>query len=205
MDALSDKFYAKRERDLRKRLKPKRYQHVLGVAQTALDLARVYGVDERKAHLAGLLHDWDKCYDDEGIRKRVRDLGIEVDPIVLSDIPQVLHGHTAAAALGRKYPEVPADVLQAIDRHTTGAVDMTDLDMVVYIADAIEPSRTYGQVDELRALVGEVGLEELFLKTYQHCFAMLVDRGKCMDPQTIVVWNHYAARAPKAAGKGGKA
>ena len=205
MDVLSDRFYAKRERDLRKRLKPKRFAHSQGVAATALDLARVYGVDERKAHLAGLLHDWDKCYHDDEIRKRVQELGLEVDPLVLSDIPQVLHGHTAAVALGRKFPALPADVLQAIDRHTTGAVDMTDLDMVVYIADAIEPTRTYGSVDELRALVGTVSLEELFLKTYQHCFAMLVDRGKCMDPQTVVVWNHYAARAQDAAGKGGKA
>ena len=205
MDALSDEFYAARERDLRKRLKPKRFRHVQGVAQAALDMARAYGVDARKAHLAGLLHDWDKCYHDDEIRRRALDLGLEVDPLVLDDIPQVLHGHTAAVALGREFPELPADVLQAIDRHTTGACDMTDLDMIVYVADAIEPSRTYGEVDKLRGLVGKVPLEELFLKTYQHCFAMLVDRGKCMDPQTVIVWNHYAARAQKASGKGGKA
>ena len=205
MDVLSDEFYAARERDVQRRLKPKRFTHVMGVAQTALDLARVYGVDERKAHLAGLLHDWDKCYTDEGIRERAVNLGVEVDPYVLQNMPQVLHGHTAAVALGREYPDLPADVLQAIDRHTTGAINMSDLDMVIYIADAIEPSRTYDGLDALREAAGKASLEELFLRTFQSSFKNLVERGMCMDPQTVYIWNHYVTRSHEAAGEGGKA
>lgn len=205
MDVLSEDFYAARERDLQKRLKPSRFTHVQGVAQTAQELAHIYGVDERKAHLAGLLHDWDKNYNDEEIRARALDLGLDVDDYVLEKLPALLHGPTAAAALGREWPEIPADVLQAISRHTTGAVDMSDLDMVLYVADAIEPSRIYGDLDELRDLVGKVELEELFFRTFQHVFLMLVGRGKCMDPQTAVIWNHYVARARERAGKGGEA
>ena len=205
MDVLSEEFYAAREQDLRGRLKPKRFVHVQGVAQTAQDLAVIYGADVRKAHLAGLLHDWDKNYNDEEIRARARSLDVEVDDYVMEELPQLLHGPTAAVALGREWPELPADVLQAIERHTTGAVDMSELDMILYIADAIEPSREYGDLDELRGLVGQVPLEELYLRTFQHVFLMLVRRGKRMDPQTVIVWNHYVSRAREAAGKGGEA
>ena len=124
------------------------------MAGTAARLARAYGVDECKARLAGLLHDWDKGYDDAGIRARVEELGLAVDPYVFEEMPWLLHGPTAAAALARAFPCLPRDVVQAIARHTAGAVGMTDLDMVVYVADALEPGRDYAGLDEIRALAG---------------------------------------------------
>ena len=42
-------------------LEPKRYEHTLGVAYTAANLAFVFEVDEKKAFIAGLLHDCAKC------------------------------------------------------------------------------------------------------------------------------------------------
>ena len=71
-DVLSDAFFDARERDLKKRLKPKRFEHARGVSKTAASLAETYGVDVRKARLAGLLHDWDKEYGDDEIRERAR-------------------------------------------------------------------------------------------------------------------------------------
>ena len=43
--------------DLKKNLKKSRYEHSLSVANTAKKLARIYGVDEDKAYVAGLVHD----------------------------------------------------------------------------------------------------------------------------------------------------
>ncbi|MDU5613783.1 MAG: HD domain-containing protein, partial [Slackia sp.] len=58
MDA--ERFEEMRMR-LEERLKPSRYRHSLGVSQTAVRLARIYGIDEDAAAVAGLLHDWDKA------------------------------------------------------------------------------------------------------------------------------------------------
>ena len=198
-DALSDAFLEARERDLRERLGRRRYEHTLGVAGTAARLARAYGVDERKARLAGLLHDWDKGYDDAGIRARVEELGLAVDPYVFEEMPWLLHGPTAAAALARAFPCLPRDVVQAIARHTAGAVGMTDLDMVGYVADAPEPGRDYAGLDEIRALAGQVPLEELYLATFRHVFLNLVERRKRIHPQSIEIWNYYLARSHDAA------
>lgn len=197
---LTDAFLAAREAELAGRVSPRRLEHIRGVAATARRLARTYGVDERKAYAAGLLHDWDKGLDDAGIRQRVRDLGLEeaIGPWVVENMPQVLHAPTAAADLGRRFPEIPADVLRAIERHTVAAEDMGPLDMVLYVADALEPGRQFGRIDELRAAEGAVDLEELFFLTYEYWVYLLLERRRMMHPDTIHIWNTYVARrAPK--------
>lgn len=199
-DALSDAFFKARKSDLQKRLGHKRFEHTLGVAETAEHLASTYDVDVRKARLAGLLHDWDKDYDNAGIRARVAELEMTVDPYISEEMPWLLHGPTAAMALVREFACLPHDVAQAIERHTAGAVDMADLDMVVYVADALEPGRDFAGLDELRALVGKVSLEELFLATFRQVLLNLVERRKRLHPQSIEIWNHYLARAQQAAG-----
>ncbi len=197
---LTDAFLAAREAELAGRVSPRRLEHIRGVAATARRLARTYGVDERKAYAAGLLHDWDKGLDDAGIRQRVRDLGLEeaIGPWVVENMPQVLHAPTAAADLGRRFPEIPAEVLRAIERHTVAAEDMGPLDMVLYVADALEPGRQFGRIDELRAAEGAVDLEELFFLTYEYWVYLLLERRRMMHPDTIRIWNTYVARrAPK--------
>ena len=44
-------------RELQRRLKKNRFAHSIGVANTAVKLAKKFGVDETKAYVAGLLHD----------------------------------------------------------------------------------------------------------------------------------------------------
>ncbi len=201
-DVFSEEFYATCRDQLATRVNEKRFKHVEGVAQAARMLAKTYGVDEDKAYLAGLLHDWDKGYDDEGVRRRIVELGLvdTVDPWVVEHMPQVLHGPTAAVALKRDFPAIPDDVIQAIDRHTTTAYDMSDLDKVLYIADAIEQSRQFGKIDDLRAMVGKASLDELFFNTFTYWTQRLLDREKPLHPQTTDLWNAHVAL--KAASKG---
>ena len=48
----------------------KRHVHTLGVAACATEMAKVYGVDQYEAALAGLLHDWDKVIPDDELVAR---------------------------------------------------------------------------------------------------------------------------------------
>lgn len=202
-DVLSDAFFEARKLDLEGRLKGKRYEHVQGVSATAAKLAGLYGVDVRKARLAGLLHDWDKEYDDEDIRKRANALGVKVEPYVLATMPRLLHGPTAALTLGKEYPGLSDDVLQAIERHTAAAIGMSDLDMIIYISDAIEPQRDFDGLEQLRASMGKVPLEELFMMTFNHILLMLVSRRQRLHPATVEVWNYYVSRSREATGRKG--
>ena len=193
-DVFSEAFQEARKVELLSRVGERRYAHSIGVAETARSLAETYGADPAKAYLAGLLHDWDKCFDDAGIRTRADELGLDIREDVYWGAPQTLHGITAAAALGKEFPGIPVDVLQAISRHTTGAPDMSDLDMIVFIADALEPGRNFEGLAELRAMVGTVELEELFLSVEAHWIGLIVRRKKTLHPDTFAVWNTYAAR-----------
>ncbi|WP_304426956.1 bis(5'-nucleosyl)-tetraphosphatase (symmetrical) YqeK [uncultured Adlercreutzia sp.] len=190
VDTHSDEYFEARRAELAERVGPRRFSHSLGVSQTAEQLAEVYGADAGEARIAGLLHDWDKGYDDPGILQRVEELGMEVD-LELLGMPRVLHGMTAAVALGRQFPELSPAVLQAIDRHTVGAPGMTDLDMIVYVADALEPGRKGKVVEKLRAKVGEVPLHELFLDTYAYWVQLIMDRRHPMYSKTVDIWNSY--------------
>lgn len=204
-DVLSDAFFEARERDLEQRLKRKRFEHARGVSKMAAALAETYGADVRKARLAGLLHDWDKEYDDDAIRARARALDVDVDPYVLDTMPRLLHGPTAAAELKRAHPDLPDDVVQAVARHTAAAVGMSDLDMIIYVSDAIEPGRDFTGLDELRSAIGEVPLEELFMMTFNHILLTLVERRRRLHPATVEVWNHYVARSRDARAEKGTA
>lgn len=195
-DPLSESFLAAREEELALRVSPKRLAHIRGVAATARRLARMYGADERKAGLAGMLHDWDKGYDDEGIRARVQELGLaeEIDPFIVDCMPQVLHGPTAARALELRFPQLPADVVRAVRNHTTGSCDADDLEKILYIADAIEPTREFDDVEVLRSAAGEVDLDELFFRVYKFWTMALLSRGRVLHPDTMTIWNELAAR-----------
>ena len=67
--------------DVRMKDKRKRYVHSLGVAETALHLAEVYGVDRFDAAAAGLIHDWDKVLSDDELvaRARIKESGLPFD------------------------------------------------------------------------------------------------------------------------------
>lgn len=200
MGADYDRFVEDRRGDLASRVSKKRLKHIEGVAETAQALARAYGVDERKAYLAGLLHDWDKGFDDDGIRQRAVELGIdgEIDPLVMQEMPQVLHGPTAARALEREYPDIPADVIVAIRNHTTASVDADDLEKVLYIADAIEPGRRFEAACDLRAMVGEASLDDLFFAVYRFWTIALLERGRTLHPDTMTIYNSLVMKRKDA-------
>lgn len=171
--------------------KPRRYTHSLGVASCAASLARAYGVDEFDAAAAGLLHDWDKVLDDHELLARAAHLGIEVagSPAMAVGL---LHGPVAARELPEFFPALDPGVFQAIARHTVGATNMTPLDMVVFVADAIEPGRRGDYAVRLREMVGRVSLDELFFQCFSQGLSYVISTGRYMYPTAIFIYNHYA-------------
>ena len=87
----TDAFFESIKQDLQKTLTPKRYKHVINVAETAFKLALSYGVDPVKAYTAGLLHDCAKFYSDEEILKEAEKYGIVPEPAELATPCNLLH------------------------------------------------------------------------------------------------------------------
>ncbi|MDO5522328.1 MAG: bis(5'-nucleosyl)-tetraphosphatase (symmetrical) YqeK, partial [bacterium] len=66
---------------LKKTLKPNRYEHTIGVAYTAANMAMRYGVDIKRAFLAGVLHDNAKNVSDDELLEFCEKNNIEVRDI----------------------------------------------------------------------------------------------------------------------------
>lgn len=180
------------DRAVRARLGDEAYGHSVRVAETAAELAAVYGVDVEHARLAGLLHDWDRELPRDGLVTAARDAGITVTPADEA-APYLLHSRTGAHAIAEALPGLPDVVVRAVSRHTIGAVDASDLDKVVYLADTIEPARTHRGVKKLRAAVGVVPLSELYFLGVRQSLLHVIRSRRRLHPDSVAVWNALVA------------
>ncbi len=130
-----------------------RIAHTAGCESEAVLLAKRWGEDPEKAAAAGILHDITKklSYDEQLIL--CEKYGIILDSVERNS-PKLLHAKTGAA-LARDRFGIGDDVYEAIRWHTTGKPDMTLLEKIIYLADYIEPTRSFDGVEELRALAYE--------------------------------------------------
>lgn len=135
---------------VQEKLTPKRYAHTMGVVKTAKQLASIYGADVEKAELAALLHDMYKCITVEESNKYVKLLDLE--DRYLNNL-NLSHSKIAAKMIERELSIKDKDIINAVSFHTTGRKNMSLLEMIVYLADVIEPTRKpYPQLEKIRAL-----------------------------------------------------
>ena len=130
----------KLQKKMKKVLEEKRYLHTLGVAYTAANLAFVYGCDDKKAFVAGLLHDVAKCISHQKRLMICKKNHIEITPIE-EENPVLLHAKVGAFFAKEKYGVCDEEILNAIRFHTTGRPEMTLLEKIIYVADFVEPHR----------------------------------------------------------------
>ena len=137
---------------LRRALTDKRLTHSLLVANTARRLAQLHGLDADQAALAGLLHDCAKCLPLASMQRIARENRLLLDKETLQS-GNLLHGPVGAVVAEKEYGITDPNILSAIQCHTTAKVGMLPLDMIVFLADKIEPSRrSYPALEEVRRL-----------------------------------------------------
>lgn len=162
-------------------LKPKRVSHVLGCAETAVHLAKRWGADPDTALRAGLLHDVTKAIDGEDQLLLVKKYDILISDFERS-YPKVLHAKTGAAAARYVFGESD-EVCSAICWHTTGRADMSLMEKIIYLADYIEPTRSFAGVEELRELADQ-DLDRTLLKSFDMVIAELIRENKRLCRET---------------------
>lgn len=132
---------------VKEKLSPKRFKHVLGVEEMCVTLAKKYGEDTNKARIAALLHDY------------MKETNIEVLKDMCKNVPEIkgyetlleiLHGFAGAMIAEKEFNITDKDILNAIKYHTIGRENMSLLEKIVYIGDAIEMGRDYPHVNEIR-------------------------------------------------------
>ena len=175
-------------------LSAKRFAHVLRVEETAVKLAKRYGVDPEAASVAGLCHDYAKERSDADFIRVIK--AKRLNPILLDYGNAIWHGQVGAELVKDELGVQNEDILNAIRVHTTGDAYLTPLAQVVYMADYIEPGRDFPGVERARRLTKQdLGLGVAYQT--QATLAYLVEKGKPVYPQTLVTYNAWVPKYRK--------
>ena len=172
---------------LKRRLSPARLKHSLAVSHMAVALAKHYGADEKKAKLAGLLHDYARELSTNSLLKKCAAFGIVINTADRKE-PVILHAPLGAELVARELAINDKEICRAIALHTTGGANMSVLDKIIYLADCIEPNRHYRGVDKLRE-IAEVDLDVALLSALDSSLLYLIGKKAWIHPNTIVARN----------------
>ncbi len=173
---------------LKKSLNNKRFIHSIGVMETAVKLAEIYGEDKWNAAVAGLLHDCAKDIEGEELLKLCRRNNIEVDDISREQ-PELLHGKIGACIAREEYGIEDQRVLDAIRHHTMGRENMSLLEKIIYIADYIEPNRNYPGIEKVRK-AAFTNLDEAVLMSLDNTIRCVITKGVLIHPDTVNARNY---------------
>lgn len=157
-----------------------RYAHSVRVARCADVLAQRHGLDARKARTAGMLHDLARLYSPDRLLGECAARGMTIDAFERAH-PMLLHARLGAALAREDFGVRDTDVLSAIEKHTTGAAGMSPLDCAVYLADSLEPNRTFAERGELWQLA-LYDLREATRETLRHTIRHYERKGKPVVP-----------------------
>lgn len=174
---------------LKTNLKPKRFNHSIGVRDTAVKLAEIYGEDVDKARIAGLIHDCAKYVPDKEMIDSYENHGNKVDDVE-KNMPAILHGKVGSYVAKEIMGVEDKDILNAIAYHTTGRVNMSVLEKIIYIADYIEPSRDFPGVDNLRNIAFNENLDKALILSFDNTIKYVIDGNQLLHKDTIEARNY---------------
>ena len=175
---------------LKDNLVEERYIHSLGVMEAAVELARMFNLDEEKARLAGLLHDAAKCFPNEKLLEIIKEHIPEVHECELLNY-KTLHAPVSAYLAKTKFNVTDVEILDAIRWHTLGRCGMSNFEKIIFLADKIEArTRDLTFRNECMELLKENnGLDKALFKCFEATIKSLVDRRLAICHITIDVYN----------------
>ncbi|MED0662605.1 bis(5'-nucleosyl)-tetraphosphatase (symmetrical) YqeK [Geobacillus thermodenitrificans] len=173
-------------RIVKEQLTEHRYEHTLGVVETAVKLAERYGADVKKAELAAIFHDYAKFRPVEEMKQLILAQNMPNDLLVYNS--ELWHAPVGAYLVQTEVGIDDPEVLDAIRYHTSGRAGMTLLEKIIYLADYIEPGRRFPGVDDVRRLAEE-DLNRALLQAVKNTIAFLLEKGQLIYPDTIHAYN----------------
>lgn len=170
-----------------------RYAHTVRVARMADLLAQAHGADPGKARLAGLLHDLARLYPAPRLLQECAARNIPIDAFAEAN-PIVLHAPLGAELAREMFAVDDPEILSAIAKHTLAAERMSPLDCIVYLADGLEPGRSFPERAGLADLAAR-DLDAAMAATIAATIGYLEKQGRTVAPQTAAALQHFQEAA----------
>ncbi|NFG24435.1 HD domain-containing protein [Clostridium botulinum] len=174
---------------LKENLNSNRYNHTLGVVETAKKLAEVNKISIEKAEIAALAHDVAKNLSLQKMQSIIEKNNIELTNTEKEN-SNLWHSIIAPIEARNKLKIDDEDILDAVRWHTTGKENMSILTKIIYIADMIEPGRDFPGVEKIRQTTFE-NLDEGVLLGLTESMKDLLNRNLIIDLNTIKARNYF--------------
>ncbi len=174
---------------LKENLNSNRYNHTLGVGETAKKLAEVNKISIEKAEIAALAHDVAKNLSLQKMQSIIEKNNIELTNTEKEN-SNLWHSIIAPIEARNKLKIDDEDILDAVRWHTTGKENMSILTKIIYIADMIEPGRDFPGVEKIRQTTFE-NLDEGVLLGLTESMKDLLNRNLIIDLNTIKARNYF--------------
>ena len=178
--------YEKIEKNVREILSEKRFNHSIGVAKKAEELAKRYGEDTNIAKIIGIAHDIAKEMSDEEYFEYVRINNIQIDDIEKNN-PKLLHAKVGADICKKRFG-FNEQMQNAIKYHTTGSVKMDNMAKIIYLADKIEDGRAYEGVEIAREKTN-ISIDEGMLYLLSRGIKKSLDKDKLIHKDSVDMYN----------------
>ncbi|WP_188453597.1 bis(5'-nucleosyl)-tetraphosphatase (symmetrical) YqeK [Virgibacillus oceani] len=171
---------------VQQQLTEKRFKHTLRVAETAVILAKKNNISEEKAELAAVLHDYAKFRPLDEMKRRILTSSLPND--LLQYHHELWHAPVGAVMVMEEHGVTDREVLGAIHYHTTGRAHMNGLEKVIFLADYIEPGRSFPGLEDVREMA-QVDLDHACWLTLRNTINFLMGNKSRIYPDTFHAYN----------------
>lgn len=172
-------------------------EHVERVRAGAAMLADRFGVDAHRVDTAALAHDLARAEPPAALLEYARERGWGV-AVVEEAFPVFLHG-VVGADMARALGVEDAAVLEAARCHTTGRAGMSEIAMVLLVADKLEPGKAarFRGLGRARSWASR-DLRRAALEVLTWMVRYYAARGDLLHPDTVAARNELLLGGSKS-------
>lgn len=165
-----------------RRLTEHRQGHIRRVADVMAKLAKIHGLDPDSAYWAGYGHDLAREMSRSALLLEASRWNLNVGPEEREE-PVLLHGPIAAEWL-KAFGVGSDEVYEAIRFHTTGGPGLGRLGKALFVADAIEPGRSFEKRIFLEKMAYQ-DLDKAYYAVIEETLTYLESRGITPHPRMV--------------------
>lgn len=171
---------------VKENLNPSRFDHTIRVMETSETLASTFGAPLDEVKLAAVFHDFAKNWSGEQLKNYILTHDLPKD--LLDFDKELWHGPVGAHVLEEEHGITNQDILGAVRCHTTGKAGMNQVEMIVYLADYIEPGRSFPGLEEVRKM-SEKNLEFACFMVARNNLMYLLGKNVTIHPDSFHAYN----------------
>lgn len=163
----------------------KRYEHTVSMSALAVSIAKNNGIDDRKAYIAGMFHDIAK----EMPHDKALSIMKEYYPEFVNKPEPIWHQWLSAYEAKNTYLINDKEILYAIETHTTGSTNMSQLGKCIYCADKYDPYRGFDSSTEIELC--KTDIDEGFKQSLKDFYTFSNKKNREIDEVFYAIYRKY--------------